>query len=286
MTPLFGNLASAPSLLLIAAVIVVGVLHTAVPDHWVPITLLARQHGWSRTETAWAAARAGIGHTVSTLAIGIVVWLVGVSAAQRFGGAIDTLTSLALVLFGGWCVVMGLRELQGEHGHHHGHGHDHDHDHGHDHEHGHGGHHPHRHAEEIRHVHLHRHEGRTPHIHMHAHAFATAHPITAAIASDPPLHDHGHKATGRGALLIILGSSPMIEGIPAFFAASRLGVGQIVLMAILFAASTMATYVVLCVTSVAGLERASLGPLERYGEILSGGFIAVIGVIFWFWPVL
>ena len=282
MTPHFGNLDSAPGLLLIAAVIVVGVLHTAVPDHWVPITLLARQHGWSRTETAWAAARAGIGHTVSTLAIGIVVWLVGVSAAQRFGGAIDTLTSLALVLFGGWCVVMGARELQGEHGHHHHHHHGHEPDHAHEH----GGHHHHRHAEEIRHVHLHRHEGRKPHVHMHAHAFATAHPITATIASDPPLHDHGHKATGRGALLIILGSSPMIEGIPAFFAASRLGVGQIVLMAILFAASTIATYVTLCVYSVAGLERASLGPLERYGEILSGGFIALIGVIFWFWPVL
>lgn len=284
MTPLFGNLDSAPGLLLIAAVIVVGVLHTAVPDHWVPITLLARQHGWSRRETAWAAARAGIGHTVSTLAIGIVVWLVGVSAAQRFGGAIDTVTSLALVLFGGWCLVMGLHELQGEHGHHHHHHHGHGHEH--DHAHEHGGHHPHHHAEEIRHVHLHRHEGRKPHVHMHAHAFATAHPITAAIAGDPPLHDHGHKATGRGALLIILGSSPMIEGIPAFFAASRLGVGQIVLMAILFAASTIATYVALCVYSVAGLERASLGPLERYGEILSGGFIALIGVIFWFWPVL
>jgi len=121
---------------------------------------------------------------------------------------------------------------------------------------------------------------------MHAHAFATAHPITAAIKSDPPLHDHGHQATGRGALLIILGSSPMIEGIPAFFAASKLGVGQIVLMSILFAASTIATYVALCVSSVAGLERASLGPLERYGEILSGGFIAFVGIVFWFWPVL
>lgn len=276
MTALFGDLQTAPALLLIAAVIIVGVLHTTVPDHWVPITLLARQHGWSRAETAWAAARAGFGHTISTLAIGIVVWVVGASAAQRFGGAIDTITSLALVLFGGWCVVMGLRELLGEHGHHHHHDHDH-HNHGHAHAHDHG---------EIRHVHLHRHEGRKSHIHMHAHAFATAHPITAAIESDPPLHDHAHKATGRGALLVILGSSPMIEGIPAFFAASRLGVGQIVIMSILFAASTIATYVVLCVYSMAGLERASLGPLERYGEILSGGFIALIGIIFWIWPVL
>ena len=32
-----------PALLLVGAVATVGVLHTIVPDHWVPITLIARQ---------------------------------------------------------------------------------------------------------------------------------------------------------------------------------------------------------------------------------------------------
>jgi hypothetical protein len=35
--------------------------------------------------------------------------------------------------------------------------------------------------------------------------------------------------------------SPVVEGIPAFFAASRYGIATIVIMAVLFAASTMAT---------------------------------------------
>ncbi len=30
----------------------------------------------------------------------------------------------------------------------------------------------------------------------------------------------------------------------------------------------------------------SFGPLERYGEVLSGAFIAVIGAGFWIWPML
>src|SRR5580704_6539473 len=98
---LFGNLNSASALLLILAVVVVGILHTAVPDHWVPITLLARQHGWSRSETARAAARAGTGHVLSTLAIGLAVWFAGAATAQRFGGVIDALSSLALIGFGG-----------------------------------------------------------------------------------------------------------------------------------------------------------------------------------------
>lgn len=286
---LVDNLNTAPALLLLAAVVAVGVLHTMVPDHWVPITVLARQHGWSRAETARAAAQAGFGHVVSTLIIGAVIWVLGVATAQRFGGVVDTLSSLALIGFGGWFVIAGLRERHHahgghHHGHTHGHMHDHDHhDHGHDHDHDHG----HDHGETmIRHVHLHRHENRPPHIHLHAHAYATAHPITAAIERDPPLHDHHHKATGRGALLLILGSSPMIEGVPAFFAAGKFGAGLIVAMSLLFAASTIATYVVLCTVSAQGLERVRLGALERYGEVLSGGFIALVGLAFWIWPVL
>jgi hypothetical protein len=34
-----------PELPLIGAVAVVGVLHTVVPDHWVPITLISRPAG-------------------------------------------------------------------------------------------------------------------------------------------------------------------------------------------------------------------------------------------------
>src|ERR1700730_10046352 len=73
-----------PELLLVAAVATVGVLHTIVPDHWVPIALIARQRGWSKSETARAALQAGIGHVLSTLLIALVVWLAGVAFAQRF----------------------------------------------------------------------------------------------------------------------------------------------------------------------------------------------------------
>jgi hypothetical protein len=39
-----------PELLLVGAVAAVGVLHTIVPDHWVPIALIARQRGWDRAD--------------------------------------------------------------------------------------------------------------------------------------------------------------------------------------------------------------------------------------------
>src|ERR1700694_1170019 len=211
----------APELLLVAAVVAVGVLHTIVPDHWVPITLLARQHGWSRRETARAALQAGSGHVLSTLALGLVVWIAGVAFATKFGHIVSLASSAALIGFGGWIAIGSWRELKS------------------------GGH------------------ALTPESEAHD-------------------HDHVHKKSNRTALLLILGSSPMVEGIPAFFAAARYGIGLIALMAALFALSTIATYVVLCVYSVAGLQRVKVSAFERYGEVLSGAFIAAIGLVFLF----
>jgi hypothetical protein len=399
-----------PELLLIVSVAVVGVLHTIVPDHWVPITLIARQRGCSRGETARAAVQAGFGHVVSTLIIAAVIWFAGVAVATRFGHFIDTAASGALIAFGGWIAFSSLLELRrGKgHGHSHAHGHSHDfsflhapenngihgpelqrietghgvielsifedgvpprfrlsgptadrvqvetfretgarqvfsfvkkgdfwesvdeipephgfdvtvttdhrghtHDYGasfaeHDHSshggHDHGG--AHRHEDDdpkddplyapsrggvavlTRHSHVHRHGGGAVHAHWHDHDAATSHPATPELEAAPPQHTHNHKTTARTALLLILGSSPMVEGIPAFFAAGKYGVGVIIAMAIVFAISTIVTYVVLCVYSTAGLQRIHLGAFERYGEVISGVFIALVGVAFYVWPVM
>ncbi len=218
-------MAAAPEVLLVAAVGAVGVLHTMVPDHWVPITLIARQRGWSRRETARAALQAGTGHVVSTLLIGLAVWVAGVAFATRFGQAVSMLSSLALIAFGGWIAISSWRELRAEGAHHHHHGDD-------------------------------------------------------AANVMPP------KGSQRTALLLILGSSPMIEGIPAFFAAVKYGPALLAVMAVVFAASTIATYVALTVSSTAGLQRLRFGKFEEYGEVLSGAFIAVVGIVFLAFPIV
>jgi len=395
-----------PELLLVCAVAAVGVLHTIVPDHWVPITLIARQRGWSRAETARASLVAGTGHVLSTLLIASIVWVAGVVVATRFGHIIDIASSIALIAFGGWIAASAWRQLHKHGGHGHSHGHTHDfpgfphggvhgpelqriptqqgdlklsihetghppqfrltgteadavrletlrpggarqvfplvrrgdfwesadaipephgfdvtitlerdgraetfgarfteHDHGHEegHSHGHGDEHDSAYEPEddplyaplsgdaallIRHVHAHRHGRGSAHAHWHDHMPASVHRLTDDFEALPPLHEHQHKLSARTALLVILGSSPMVEGIPAFFAAGKYGIGLIIPMALVFGASTIATYVLLCVYSAAGLQRVRLGAFERYGEVLSGAFIALVGVAFWIWPVL
>jgi len=326
----------APELLLIGAVAAVGVLHTIVPDHWVPITLVARQQGWTKAETARASLKAGTGHVLSTLAIALVVWGAGVAFAERFGHWVDTAASIALVGFGGWIAISSLLAMRsGGHGHSHSHGHGHSHgpviagaihgpeleliktDHGdlslsifeagvpprfrltgsHD---------------DTVTVETTRDDGSrqafamvnrgafwesrdaipephqfavtisTDHV-GHRHSYAT-HFAEHAHDHEGHSHDGKPKISSRTALLLILGSSPMVEGIPAFFAAGKYGVGLIVVMSLVFGATTIATYMVLCVYSTAGLQRVSFGPLERFGEVLSGAFIALVGVVFWMWP--
>jgi hypothetical protein len=83
------------------------------------------------------------------------------------------------------------------------------------------------------------------HAHWHDHTASTAHALTADLALLPPFHAHLHRSMGWTALLLVLGSSPMVEGIPAFFAASRYGIGLIAVMSIAFAVSIIATYVIL-----------------------------------------
>jgi hypothetical protein len=114
-----------PQLLLIAAVATVGMLHTLVPDHWVPIVAIARQRGWSLTETARAAIIAGTGHVDSTLLIAIAVWIAGVAAATRLGHLVDTASSIALIGFGSWIALSAWHEIRQPAGHVHHHDHPH-----------------------------------------------------------------------------------------------------------------------------------------------------------------
>lgn len=264
-----------PQLLLIAAVAAVGVLHTIVPDHWLPIALIARQEGWGRRDTARAAFGAGLGHSLSTLAIGAVVWLMGTAVATKSGQAVSNVASLALIGFGLWVAAASFRELRRDAaGHRH---HDCE---GRQHTHGHDGSHP---APSVGHRHVHRHGDGRQHVHFHRHSSSTWHEAESAVALAVSPHEHEHRMAPRRALLLILGSSPMVEGIPAFFAAGRYGLAQLAVMATIFTLSTTATYVALCVSSTAGLQRVDLGPLERYGEVLSGAFIALVGFVFLLW---
>ncbi len=233
--------------LLVATVAAVGVLHTLVPDHWAPIAAIARRQGWSIARTGRAAAIAGLGHVLSTLLLGVLLWAAGAVLALRYAHAVSVVAAAALIGFGAWIAFAGWREVRAHAGD----------------------------GAQLAHAHVHRHADGTQHVHWHEHAAQDWHAIDGGGAV---AHEHEHAVAGRAALLLIVGSSPMIEGIPAFFAASTYGPALLGVMAAVFGAATIATYVTTSVLAIAGLQRTSFGPLERYGELLSGAFVALVGM--------
>jgi hypothetical protein len=78
----------------------------------------------------------------------------------------------------------------------------------------------------------------------------------------------------------------MVVGIPRFSPRESTALGLIVVMAVVFAIRTIATYMLLREYSTAGLQRIKLRALERYGEVLSDPFIIPVGLAFWIWPAL
>ena len=99
-----------PQILSVGSVALVGVLHTLVPDHWLPLTMAARQRNWSRVQVARAAAQAGFGHVFSTLVIAALVWGVGAETAKHSAKVVDTVSSVCLVIFGLWTAASALQE--------------------------------------------------------------------------------------------------------------------------------------------------------------------------------
>lgn len=118
--------------LLIIAAGTVGFLHSILPDHWVPLAVIARTQRWSIAHVARVSFLASVGHVLTSLILAGVIAGVGLEFRHtleteqgRIVGAILVLTGIAFLIW----------SLTG-HGHHHHHDHHHSHDHHpHDHDH-------------------------------------------------------------------------------------------------------------------------------------------------------
>lgn len=122
---------SSISLLLLAAA-VVAVLHSILPDHWVPLAVVARTQRWGLLRVARVSALASVGHVVSSLVLAGIVAAVGLRFQHQLEAQQGHLIGVVLALTGLGFLAWGLRS--GGHGHEHDH--DQDHGDGHAHEHG------------------------------------------------------------------------------------------------------------------------------------------------------
>ncbi len=80
--------------------ILLGSVHAAIPNHWLPVVLIGRAEGWSERETLGVVALSGFFHTLSTVVLGIVIGAIGLEVSERMEAQTRLIASLLLVFMG------------------------------------------------------------------------------------------------------------------------------------------------------------------------------------------
>lgn len=117
--------------LLLAAAAGVGIAHSILPDHWVPLAVVARSNRWSLGRTAKVSFLASLGHVAVSLVLGVILAAAGLALRKTIVAEEGQIVGGVLVLTGLGFLIWAL--LTRGHGHSHVHGHGHTHLHLHDH---------------------------------------------------------------------------------------------------------------------------------------------------------
>lgn len=100
--------------LLIGSVLL-GTVHAAIPNHWLPVVLIGRAEGWSQRETLGVVALSGFFHTLSTVVLGIVIGAIGVEVSERLEAQTRLIASLLLVFMG--LIYFAMHDANAPHEH-------------------------------------------------------------------------------------------------------------------------------------------------------------------------
>jgi len=232
-------------LLLCATAASVGFVHTIVgPDHYLPFVAMSRVGGWSLKKTVVVTVLCGIGHVLSSVALGLIGIAFGVAVLkleniESFRG---DLAGWLLLAFGLVYFVWGVRRAIRNKPHTHRH----------------------LHADGTWHSHEHRHAGE--HVHAHEHAPAGSGRGTNADSMTPWV------------LFTIFLFGPCEPLIPILmYPAAKGDTGGIFLVAAVFGLITVSTMTTVVVAACMGVGSLSLGKLQRYSHALAGFVVLACG---------
>src|SRR5579884_750266 len=91
----------APSLLLlIGAAGLVAILHSVLPDHWVPLAVVARAQRWPLLRVGKITLLASLGHVLASLLLGGIIAVIGLQFQQEIDTQQGHIVGAVLVLAG------------------------------------------------------------------------------------------------------------------------------------------------------------------------------------------
>jgi hypothetical protein len=112
--------------LLLGAAGAVAILHSILPDHWVPLAIVARVRRWSLWHVGRVALLASLGHVITSLILGGLIAVIGLQFQHEIETQQGHIVGIVLVLTGIGFLIWGLVG-HGPHGHHHEENHVHSH---------------------------------------------------------------------------------------------------------------------------------------------------------------
>jgi hypothetical protein len=221
-----------------------ALLHTLIPDHWLPFVLVGRARGWRASTVAFASGLAAVIHAALSVLLGVLALWIGVASTDVLGETLERVGAALLVLFGLGYALWAWKKG----GHFHPGG-----------------------------ALLHRADGghtcsgdegpgNPEHLHYHA---------------DDALIGAGTGGWGALGLAVIVGVNPCVLLLPLMLASIPRGPGTVALVA---AAYTLPAVMLMVGLSVLGVRvgwRIRLPGAARYAELGSGLLIALLGAVFW-----
>jgi nickel/cobalt transporter (NicO) family protein len=99
----------------------IGTLHTlAGPDHYLPFVAIAKARDWTMLKTINVVALCGLGHVLSSIAIGFIGIAAGIalSGIENVEGTRGNIAAWLLLAFGLAYLIWGLFRLWRKHPHH------------------------------------------------------------------------------------------------------------------------------------------------------------------------
>ncbi len=225
--------------LLIATAGATALFHTLIPDHWLPFVLVARSQNWTLRKTFLTTLISALFHVALSLGLGILALYLGREFILAVGERLELIAGWALAFFG---AVYTLYFLVGGGQHQHYFP-------------GHGEHHPHE-------------------------DYQTKDNQVSEGPSKPHILSRhlGNRPWGAIALAAVVGLNPCVLAIPLVFATIAEDGWALLGVSLAFAATSVIVLVGASVLAYSGLKHLRLTFLNKYGEVISGLLITLVGL--------
>ena len=224
---------------------VIGLGHTLLgPDHYVPFVAMARVGNWSFVKTMVITVLCGLGHVLSSVALGLVgiVFGVAVLKLENIESLRGDVAGWLLLAFGLVYFVWGIRRA----------------------------------IRDQPHIHAHVHLNGSVHTHEHVHAAEHVHVHDAAEHAVVP--DTPRGSITPWVLFTIFLFGPCEPLIPMLmYPAAKGNLAGVLLVTIVFGVITIATMTTIVALAYVGIGSLPFGRLQRYSHALAGFVVVACG---------